>query len=199
MLSRRSRIMPSGVRSESLDVGVWRHVRRSVATVGLVLAGIFVAAVPNASASFIYTFSDTDATPYSFSFEVASILTADTDPLAVTPIVATNGTTFTDAALDVGGTTYCFTFAYGTGSAGLCSLSGSAGSGGVALSFTNANMVGTFNRTGGFLVNFSFNEFPDQLVISESTAPEPASLLLLATGGFGYVISRRRRRQAANP
>ncbi len=130
-----------------------------------------------------YTFSNTGANPYSFSFLESSILNT-TGTLAIAPFQV-DGLTFVQATLTQFAGTGCFQF--GTAGASLtatpssCGLSAFAPDGGWQSLFLGADTVGTFTAFNA-VANGSAPAAPNQLAITN--LPEPASV---ASFGGGMV------------
>ncbi len=116
-------------------------------------AGLFLSAQAGRAAT-MYTFSNTGANPYSFSFLEPNLLTS-TGAFAIPPFQE-GGLTFTQATLTMAGSTACFQF--GTAGASLtasqfsCGLNAFAPEGGWQSLFVGANADGAytaFNAVAG--------------------------------------------------
>ena len=151
-----------------------------------------------------YTFSSDGPTPYSFSFlELTPLNTSGA--FAIAPFQE-GGLTFTQATLTQAGGTDCFQF--GTAGATLtatpfnCGLSASSPDGGWQSLFFQSTPTGTFTAFNA-ASDGSAPAAPDQLTIGDlnlpsSDTPEPASLVLLASGlAFLVVLGIGRRTQQA--
>jgi len=138
----------------------------------------FVLGATLGHAAVLYTFSDTGANPYSFSFLEPSILTT-TGRFAIPPFQV-GGLTFTQATLTQTGGTGCFQF--GTFGASLtattfsCGLSAFAPEGGWQSLFLGATAPGTYT---------AFN------AASDGSAPAaPTQLTIRNVAAFEYTFSR---------
>jgi len=124
-------------------------------------------------AATLYTFSNTGASPYSFSFLELSPLTA-TGSFAIAPFEV-GGLTFTQATLTQAAGTGCFQF--GTAGATLtatpfsCGLSAFAPDGGWQSLFFGATTPGTYTAFNA-VANGSAPAAPNQLTIQDVTAFE---------------------------
>jgi len=122
-------------------------------------------------AATLYTFSNTGASPYSFSFLEASPLTS-TGNFAIPPFEA-GGLTFTQASLTQAGGTECFQF--GTAGASLtasqfsCSLSALAPNGGWQSLFFGATAPGSYTAFNA-VANGSAPPAPNLLTIQDVSA-----------------------------
>jgi hypothetical protein len=145
-------------------------------------------------AATLYTFSNTGANPYSFSFLEPAPLTS-TGSFAIPPFQE-GGITFTQATLTEVAGTECFQF----GSAGAtltvapfsCGVSAFAPEGGWQSLFFGATAPGTYAAFNA-VANGSALPAPDQLTIA--ALPEPASWVLFA-GGAALLAAFARKRRA---
>ena len=157
------------------------------------LAVLLISAVTAAHASELYTFENTGANPYSFSFFESTFLT--TPGIFSIPSFTVGGNTYTKAALGIsGGGGYCFSFASAIGSATPCSVSAgsSSGAGFVSL-FPAANAPGTYNASIANPVGVA-TAAPDQLIIA--VIPEPSTWLPAATSIALLALFAARRKRS---
>jgi hypothetical protein len=149
-----------------------------------------------------YTFSSDGPTPYSFSFlELTPLNTSGA--FAIAPFQV-GGLTFTQATLTQAGGTDCFQFGSAgatlTATAFTCGLDAFSPDGGWQSLFFGVTGTGTFTAFNA-ASDGSAHAAPDQLTIADlpsGDTPEPASLVLLASGlAFLAVLGKGRRIQRA--
>jgi len=151
-----------------------------------------------------YTFSSDGPTPYSFSFlELTPLNTSGA--FAIAPFQE-GGLTFTQATLTQAGGTDCFQFGTAgvtlTATASSCGLDAFSPDGGWQSLFLQSAPTGTFAAFNA-ASDGSAPAAPDQLTIGDldlpsSDTPEPASLVLLASGlAFLAVLGKGHRAQRA--
>jgi hypothetical protein len=134
----------------------------------------------------VYTFEQF-GTANNFSFTVANILTAATDPLTPAIGLSVGGFTINDAVLEIFGGSFCFSFS--SADAFTC---GVVTPGAFAL-FANPTAPGSYSSG----IHIAIGGFPDidRLTISEvsTVIPEPTSLVLLGTVVAGLAWRLRRK------
>jgi PEP-CTERM motif-containing protein len=145
--------------------------------------------------SFTYTFSSDVA---KFSFTVPSLLTVD-QTILISP-VSIQGATFTFASFAVAGGEQCFLFATSNVTGNCNAVSETAPFSLFNASFPNVNGIGTYlsdafscSRSDPAMPCVLPNQGTWSLTIAPITVPEPAGLVLMATGVFGILGKIRRR------
>lgn len=150
-------------------------------------------------AAVLYTFSETGANPYSFSFLEPSLLSA-TGPFAIPPFQV-DGLKFTQATLTQADGTGCFQF--GTAGASLtatpfsCGLGAFAPNGGWQSLFFGGTAPGTYTAFNAASEG-SAPAAPDKLTIT-APIPESATSLLCGAGLTILALFYRRARHSPLP
>jgi len=149
----------------------------------IAIAALFaaeIAALPNAHADILYSFSS--ATPnMSWSFTEPTFITTDTTVAAasLTSVDPPAGCSIFDVSI---GGPATVNFSVGTNFAALCN-----GNSGTGVGFND----GPINHLGTYSPNNP--DIHATLVVSSTTVPEPSSLILVATGALGLLGPVRRK------
>ena len=168
--------------------------------IGLALVVTFAASVAQAG-SILYTFANTGTNPYSFSFSENSVLTT-AGTFAITPFTV-DGFTFTQAALGVFSTSYCFVFGTAganpvSGGSSSCAVTALSGEAGLESTFAGPpNTVGFYTTSDGSGIGgIPTAQGPNQLTIS--SVPELPGISLVSLGICAMaVFSKKLRRLSA--
>jgi hypothetical protein len=160
---------------------------------GLAFCVTFAASVAQAG-SILYTFANTGTSPYTFSFFENNILTT-AGTFAITPFTV-DGFTFTQAALGVFPTSYCFVFGTAganpvSGGPSSCSVTALPGEAGLQSTFAGPpNTIGVYTTSSDSGVGgIPTAQGANQLTIS--SVPEPGTFLLLGSAICAFGIFRK--------